>query len=515
MRSNALHAIALAFFLIAVGASVFMIKAVRFGYPLQPGVTASVWTIEVFLDFMAKDEPARIDLHIPTTDAARDLAGEEFYNGSFGLNLTSDRATGNRKAVWAYRFPSNRKVLRYSAETRGETQSTRLPDWFAEPAPRATPFEADPVKRQAFIVWSASLRRRSADDATFADLMLREIFGGPGDRGEDADEQAVLLKELPAPLDRLELARETLAAQGLQARIANGVRLVEDVRRAETIHWLEYRVGGEDRRFFPGGAPSRFLTIWRGAEGLVSANGVSELDLQIAISSERSSAAALAQRAGAEAAPVSRLFSFGDLPLTTQLVYKTLVTIPVGIALLVFLRQFVGVQTLGTFMPVLIGIAFRETALLNGVILFSTLIALGLAVRFYLERLQLLLVPRLAVVLIFIVIAMAGITILMTDNNQAIGLSISLFPMVIITMTIERMSILWEEASAGEAIRQGLGSLVVASLAYLVMSNAHVEYLMYNFPELLFILMGICVLMGRYTGLRLSEVWRFRQLARA
>ena len=63
-----------------------------------------------------------------------------------------------------------------------------------------------------------------------------------------------------------------------------------------------------------------------------------------------------------------------------------------------FLRQFVGVKTLGTFMPVLIGIAFRETALINGVLLFTLLVALGLALRFYLERLQLLLVPRLAVV---------------------------------------------------------------------------------------------------------------------
>lgn len=70
-------------------------------------------------------------------------------------------------------------------------------------------------------------------------------------------------------------------------------------------------------------------------------------------------------------------FSFNRLPITTQLVYQVLVTIPVGILMLVFLRQFIGLQTLGTFMPVLIGIAFRETALVNGVILFTALIALA------------------------------------------------------------------------------------------------------------------------------------------
>jgi hypothetical protein len=146
--------------------------------------------------------------------------------------------------------------------------------------------------------------------------------------------------------------------------------------------------------------------------------------------------------------------------------------------------------------------------------LFTLLIVLGLGLRFYLERLQLLLVPRLAVVLVFIVLAMAGITIAMANANQAIGLSISLFPMVILTMTIERMSIVWEEQSASEAIKQGAGSMVVASITYLAMTNGQVEYLMYQFPELLFVIMGLCVMMGRYTGLRLSELWRFRELAK-
>ena len=63
-------------------------------------------------------------------------------------------------------------------------------------------------------------------------------------------------------------------------------------------------------------------------------------------------------------------------------------------------------------------------------------------------------------------------------------------------MTIERMSIVWEESSAGEAIKQGLGSLGVASVAYLAMTNNQIEYLMYQFPELLLVLMGLCVADG-------------------
>ena len=508
------HAFLLGVVLIGVGAAIFFIKAIGLGYPLAPGAMTSVWDFEIYLEFEGRDEPARVEVYLPAGDVSRTFPQEQFYNGPFGLSLATESETRNRKAIWTYRYPSNRKVLRYTAQSAGETPRTPLPAAFRASEPEPQDFEEDPIRRQAFIVWAGDLRRRSADDRSYVDLAIAEIFK-PRDQGElYADELAVLL-DGPGTRRRLQLAVHTLRSAGVPARIANGVYLNESRRRVELRHWLEYHMEGEDFRYFPDGEPSRFFTVWYGPRDLVSATGVDDLEIQVALQERRNSSIELLRNAReARFGGLERVFSFNDLPLTTQLVYKVLITIPVGITILVFLRQFIGVKTLGTFMPVLIGIAFRETALLNGLILFTVLIALGLALRFYLERLQLLLVPRLAVVVIFIVMLMAGITIALTNSNQAIGLSISLFPIVILTMTIERMSIVWEESSAGEAIKQGAGSLAVAAVTYLAMTNDYVEYWMYQFPELLLVLMGLCVLMGRYTGLRLSELWRFRELAK-
>lgn len=79
-------------------------------------------------------------------------------------------------------------------------------------------------------------------------------------------------------------------------------------------------------------------------------------------------------------------------------------------------------------------------------------------------------------------------------------------------MTIERMSITWEENGAQTALLQGFGSLIVASLGYLLMTNEHLTYLMFVFPELLLVILGICLWMGRYTGYRLNELFRFREM---
>jgi len=81
--------------------------------------------------------------------------------------------------------------------------------------------------------------------------------------------------------------------------------------------------------------------------------------------------------------------------------------------------------------------------------------------------------------------------------------------MVIIVMTIERMSVVWEERGAGDAIKAGLGSLLVAAVAYLTMGMDWLEHLIFTFPELLLFVLAVVLLLGRYTGYRLTELRRF------
>ena len=203
-------------------------------------------------------------------------------------------------------------------------------------------------------------------------------------------------------------------------------------------------------------------------------------------------------------------FSLFSLPIATQAVYSVLVMIPVGALVIMLLRNFVGVKTFGTFMPVLVALAFRETRLLWGLVLFAIIVSLGLLIRFYLEKLRLLLVPRLTCVLTVVVILMAGISVLSQKLDIQPGLSIALFPMVIISMTIERMSIVWEERGASEAIQEGVGSLLVAAVAYVVMDIAWLEHLVFVFPELLLLVIALTLLVGSLHWLPFAGVAPFQ-----
>lgn len=134
--------------------------------------------------------------------------------------------------------------------------------------------------------------------------------------------------------------------------------------------------------------------------------------------------------------------------------------------------------------------------------------------RFGLMRFKLLMVPRLGAVLTLVVLMMFGISLATQKFDLIGGLSVALFPMVVMTMTIERMSIIWEERGVRPALRQVADSLFCAIMVYLLITNPLVEHLFFFFPELLLGCLALILLAGRYSGFRLLEIARFKELTR-
>jgi len=206
-------------------------------------------------------------------------------------------------------------------------------------------------------------------------------------------------------------------------------------------------------------------------------------------------------------------FSIHALPLEEQALFKNILLIPVGALVVVLLRILVGIKTSGTFMPVLIALAFMQTTLLTGLIAFLLIVGTGLVIRNYLSHLNLLLVARVSAVIITVILIITAYSLLAYRLGINEGLVITFFPTIILSWTIERMSILWEEEGPREVLIQGGGSLLTAVLAFLAMNEPLVRHLSFNFLGIQLVLMALILLLGSYTGYRLSELRRFKHLA--
>ena len=135
------------------------------------------------------------------------------------------------------------------------------------------------------------------------------------------------------------------------------------------------------------------------------------------------------------------MFQYCSYPIQTQAVFENMVLIPFGILVIVILRNFVGFSSFGTFASQCsLHWPSGRPSWSRASLLFILIVSLGLFFRFYLERLRLLLVPRLAAVVTIVVLLMTAISLVSDQLGLETGLSVSLFPMVIISMVIERMS---------------------------------------------------------------------------
>jgi len=130
---------------------------------------------------------------------------------------------------------------------------------------------------------------------------------------------------------------------------------------------------------------------------------------------------------------------------TNQNAFKQILLVPMGVLIVVILRILIGIRTMGTFMPVLFALTFIQTTLVNGLVLFFVIVFSGLFIRFYLSRLRLLLVARISAVIIVVIVIMSAMSIFSYKLGISQALSVTFFPMIILSWTIERMSILWEE----------------------------------------------------------------------
>lgn len=505
--------------LIASALGIFSYKVTQLGFPVIPDLDSDTWTLEAKVSFRGEGEPVTLRLALPESEGQFSVVDEAFIASGFGIETTTDE-TG-RRAVFERRAQDGNAVLFYRAKLisvdrrlgNSSTQPTpeAISDYRRSERRRAIQENATPLLVALDSVLSEALEKSAGERSFIAQLARLSA-------DEDDDRITTIIEGGPPEIrnasDRLVFL---LNAAGTPARLVQGIMLNTDTRQAPLESWVEYWlneqwVSASGRTAEPLDH-TRALPIVYDRAPIVDGDGFRRLGVSWSVARNFESQLVRAMERGEEYAPWVNATSLLTLPIDLQLVFRVLLLIPLGALIIVLLKQIIGMPAFGTFMPILIALAFRETSLLTGMILFVGIVAIGLLLRAYFNQLQLLLVPRLAAVLIIVTFLMMTIALIGEATGIQTGLSISLFPLVIITMTIERMSLTWEEDGAKDALKKAAGSLAGAVAGYYVLTNEYIEHVAIVFPELLLIVLAIVLMLGRYTGYKVTEFFRFKVLA--
>ncbi|WP_187276416.1 inactive transglutaminase family protein [Parahaliea maris] len=492
-------------FLIVFGLGLTLYKAGRLGLPLLPGESREVWTIESKISFKPSSGPVEVDLKMPQALGGWVLLDEHFASSGFGFSV--DDEAGRREARWTRQDLERPTTLYYKIQSyRANVDS--LPDYPVQldSKPR---MQADQLTAMERLV--ELLREKSTGPETLARLLIQDL-----NRSEPDADTAFLIDSYAGSLQELMLHVMTFAE--IPAHLVRGIRL-EDGRRRQTLSAMLEIYDGDrwvllDPVSGEVGLPDDFFVWQRGPGTVLRVMGARDSRLEFALVSNNVPAKTVVSMEQQSEQFALLDFSIYALPVEQQGIFKGLLLIPVATFMVVLLRLIIGVKTSGTFMPVLIALAFLQTTLWVGLAIFLVIVGVGLWIRSWLSHLNLLLVARVSAVIIVVILLMATMAIIAYKLGLDQALTVTFFPIIILAWTVERMSILWEEEGGHEVLIQGGGSLLVAVLAYLVMSIPLVAHLTFNFPELLFSLLGVVLLLGKYTGYRLSELYRFREMVK-
>jgi hypothetical protein len=203
-----------------------------------------------------------------------------------------------------------------------------------------------------------------------------------------------------------------------------------------------------------------------------------------------------------------------DLPHAERQLIEFLLLLPVAALVCCVVRVFIGLHTYGTFAPALLGLSFREVESAAGVFVLVVVLSIGWLARRGLARLNLLQVPRSAVMLTIVVGLLCAYVIYSNARGRPVAQVIPFLPLVIVTALIERFWTTEEEDGTAAAVRTMAATLLTAGIVFVIVRWETILRTLVDHPESLGLVVAAQMMLGRYTGYRITELYRFRDLAR-
>lgn len=497
--------------MIVIGLSSYSIhrKIKLWGFEANPNAKTDIWQIEASISFTPNGDPIKVSLAAPHNNQSNkileDIASAPNYkikkiispNGNRRIEFTSRPVKNNEIQTLYYKvsvFDKDQENINYTSNKKIK--------------PMEHNFDNNQKNIAKELIALANKKYKKGDIAQKIIRLLMEENPDP------IVTTFIPLKRTPKLV--FDLTTRLLSLENIPTRISRGIRLAEEryFQKADFIleayinnHWNGYDIKTGNR-----GIPKDFVLFQQGDESLIEVEGGYDSSVLFSVLKSVQSSEFLTKKR-AEIAK-SNLFNYSiyNLPLSEQNSLKWLSIFPLAILVVVIFRNIIGMETMGTFTPILIAMSLVQTGLLAGIICFSSVISIGLLIRHFLSKLNLLLVPRISAVVIFVILIMEAITVLSHNLNITYGKYVTFFPLIITAWLIERASIAWEEDGAKNAIKGIVSSLFVSIITYSIISNHTIRHFMFTFSEINIIILSLVLLVGTYTGYRLTELRRFKQL---
>lgn len=511
---------------LAVGSlSVMVVRQRVLGDEVRTPAGPGTWKVTLLVTGKATGD-ARLWTATPLDVGRQSISHETCHSDEFSDKPPDARHPERRLVIWRQRAGTPTGTFRaryefYCSTNNPEPGTSSNDHWralYAAPTPGQYLGHEPSVESDNATIVALARRLTDGVDRTEEQVhalcrhVTEEIANEPSVRGTALSAAECLKAGSGDAAAKSRLLLALCRNRNIPARLVTGLTLARD-NKQQGHTWVEAWVRDQWLPMCPfghhfGWVPRTYVIFGFGNTSIAHGHNIKDLDSAFLI--ERVPVDAAEARNASWPRRLLLALSFHALPPTEQHLVEFLLLLPVAGLIVCVFRNLIGLNSFGTFAPALLGLSFRELHHMPGILVFTTILLTGWILRRVLDRYHLLQVPRLAVMLTLVVIVL--IAAIVTASRQSLPPSkyIALFPMVILVGMIERFWTLETEDGTTSSFRTLLSTMIIVAVIALVLSLPALGRFLFRYPETLGLIMAIQLLMGRYTGYRLSELYRFR-----
>jgi len=189
-----------------------------------------------------------------------------------------------------------------------------------------------------------------------------------------------------------------------------------------------------------------------------------------------------------------------------------LLLLPFVVTLVALFRQLFGIKAFGIYTPTLVTFSFLVVGLKYGIAIFLAVIVIGILSRLLLRKLRLLYLPRIAITLTLISFAILALLALGGSIQRTGFAAMSIAPIIIMIALVEKVIATQIEKGTKVAVIVSFQTLFISLVAYYITNLSSFQVLLMSSPWIVLFTLVVNVALGKWSGLRLSELWRFRNL---
>ncbi len=178
-------------------------------------------------------------------------------------------------------------------------------------------------------------------------------------------------------------------------------------------------------------------------------------------------------------------------------------------------RHIIGLSGFGVYTPAILAVALISTGIVTGLALFISILLVASIGRSIIKRFKLQYLPRTALLLWVVSLSVFGLLLLSPYLVQInIDLvAVGIFPILVLILLSENFVEATQTGSESRAIELTLETILLAVLSALFLRTEMVQDFVILHPEMTILaVLALDVAVGKYTGLRLSEYFRFKPL---